>query len=84
MLICCLEQSLITLGRWKVSNSVPHKDNGECCGRAVLEWNNAAYEEKEKFYYFTHPARDTTSSHLPLQPKEKNGELRKNGVAHWK
>ena len=26
------------------------------------EWNNAAYEEKKKYHYFTHPAQDYTKN----------------------
>ena len=26
------------------------------------EWNNAAYEERKKSHYFTHPAQDTPIS----------------------
>ena len=38
MLIFCLEQSLITLRRWKFpSNSTTQKNNSGCCERAVLD-----------------------------------------------
>ena len=33
-------------------------------------WNNAAYEEKEKYYYFTHPAQDHTNFHLHFNQRE--------------
>ena len=36
-----------------------------------LEWNNAAYEEKEKYHYFTHPAQDYTNSHPHFNKSER-------------
>ena len=35
------------------------------------EWNNAAYEEKEKYHHFTHPARDYTNSHPHFKKRER-------------
>ena len=35
------------------------------------EWNNAAYEEKEKNHHFTRPARDYTNSHPHINKKER-------------
>ena len=35
------------------------------------EWSNAAYEEKEKSHYFTHPAQGTTSSHPHFNQRER-------------
>ena len=35
------------------------------------EWNNAAYEEKEKYHYFTHPAQDYTNSHPHFNKGER-------------
>ena len=34
------------------------------------EWNNAAFGEKEKYHYFTHPAQDYTNSHSHFNKKE--------------
>ena len=34
------------------------------------EWNNVAYEEKEKYHYFTYPEEDHTNFH-PISTKEK-------------
>ena len=43
------------------------------------EWNNAVYEEKEKYHYFTHPAQKYTNSH-PISTKEKKwGREKKKG-----
>ena len=44
--------------------------------KAMNQWNNAAYEEKEKYHHFTHPARDYTNSHPPFQQKWKNEDVR--------
>ena len=41
------------------------------------EWNNAAYEEKEKSYYFKHPAQDTTNSHPHFKQRERMGTWEK-------
>ena len=35
------------------------------------EWNNAAYEEKEKYHYFTHPIRDYTNSNFYFNQRER-------------
>ena len=35
------------------------------------EWNNAAYEEKERYHYFRHPAQDTTNSHSHFNQRER-------------
>ena len=48
------------------------------------KWNNAAYEEKKKSHYFTHPAQDTTNSHPHFNQREKNGDVRKKADPHWK
>ena len=45
------------------------------------EWNNAAYEEKEKYHYFTHPAEDHTNFH-PISTKEKEWESEKKQKTH--
>ena len=37
------------------------------------EWNNAAYEEKEKYHYFTHPAQDYTNSNSHFNLRERMG-----------
>ena len=37
------------------------------------EWNNAAYGEIKKPHCFTHPAQDTTYSHLHFNQRERMG-----------
>ena len=55
------------------------------------EWNNAAYEEKEKYHYLTHPAQDPTNSIIyrkrmgtleerkPTPGERKNKQRKKTG-----
>ena len=51
------------------SNKVTSRKSKELWTKGP-EWNNAAYEEKEKYHYFTHPVRDYTNSH-PISTKKK-------------
>ena len=47
------------------------------------EWNNAAYEEKEKYHYFTHSAEDHTNFHPHFNQREKMGKIfiKKNRIS---
>ena len=43
------------------------------------EWNKAAYEEKEKYHYFTHQAQDYCRSiPTPISTKKKGQGCEKN------
>ena len=41
------------------------------------EWNNAAYDEKEKYYYFTHTAVDHTNLHPHFNQRKRMGTWKK-------
>ena len=51
------------------SNKVTSRKSKELWTKGS-EWDNAAYKEKEKYLYFTHPAEDHTNFH-PISTKEK-------------
>ena len=42
-----------------------------------IEWNNTAYEEKEKSHYFPHPAQDTANSHPHFNQEKEWGRKKK-------
>ena len=44
------------------SNKVTSRKSKELWTKGP-KWDNAAYEEKEKYHYFTHPAEDHTNFH---------------------
>ena len=60
------------------SNKVPSWKSKKLWAKGH-EWNNAVYEEKEKYRYFTHLAQDTTNSN-PNFNQRKNGNMRKERI----
>ena len=52
------------------SNKVTSRKSKELWTKGP-EWDNAAYEEKEKYHYFPHPAQDYTNSHPPFNKRER-------------
>ena len=52
------------------SNKVTSRKSKELWTKSS-EWNNAAYEEKEKYYYFTHPAENHINFHPHFNQRER-------------
>ena len=59
------------------SNKVRSRKSKELSTKGP-EWNNAAYEEKEKSQYFIHSTQDTTNSHPHFNLRERMGTWEKN------
>ena len=64
------------------SNKVTSKKSKELWTKSP-EWNNAAYEEKEKSPYFTNPVQDTTNSHPILTKRERMEPWEKKETHAW-
>ena len=69
-------RSLLTKTPLFSSNKITSKKSKEQWTKRP-DWNNAVYEKKEKYHYFTHPAQDYNNAHLNLNQRERMGTWEK-------